>query len=95
MYYLIHVSLVGLNLGWIERKRHSKEINYVSVIVLNSYFNYMHKYLNMEKAYELHQVKQGRFYFSRNKEYGPIIPYLSADIKLCVAFIKVNIDPTC
>ncbi len=53
----------------------------------------MQKYLHMEYAYELRQVKQGISHFSQNKEYGPIILYLSAGIRLRVAFIKINIDP--
>ncbi len=36
--------------------------------------------LHMEYAYELDQVKQGLSYFSRNKECGPIIPYLATGI---------------
>ncbi len=53
------------------------------------------KNFDMEWAYELYQVKLGVSYVSHNKEYGPIIPYLSTDIKLCVAFIKFSINPTC
>ncbi len=94
MHYLIPERWVGLNSGRIERKRHSKDINNVFVIVFSSIFNYMQKYFHMEKAYEL-QVKQGVSCVSQNKEYGPIIPYLTAGIELWVAFIKFDIDPRC
>ncbi len=49
----------------------------------------MQKYLHMEKAYELNQLKQGTSCYFRNNEYGQIIPYLSTGIKLCVAFTKL------
>ncbi len=42
--------------------------------------------------YEFRQVKQGISYVSRNKEYGPISPYLSAGIDLCVTFIEFDIQ---
>ncbi len=82
-------------MAWIERNMRSQDTNNVTDLVLYSYFHYMQKYLHMKKAYESHQVKHETSYYFRNKEYGPIVPYLSTGIKLCVAFTKLNIDLAC